>query len=48
MKNNILMTVDEETWEMLNKRKKFGESFNQVIKRSLMEIPETKKEEKNN
>jgi predicted CopG family antitoxin len=35
--------VEDETWDELNKRKKRGESFDEVIKRLILEIPEVRR-----
>ena len=37
-----LIQVQDNTWEDLNKRKKRGETFDDVIVRALLEIPEEK------
>jgi predicted CopG family antitoxin len=37
------MEIKHSTWEELNKRKKVGESFDDVIKRILLEEPEVKR-----
>jgi predicted CopG family antitoxin len=37
---SITITIQDETWEKLNIRKTPGESFDSVINRALMEIPE--------
>lgn len=42
----ITINVEEKTWEELNKRKKAGESFDEVIKRLLLEEPEIKRGKK--
>ena len=35
----ITITVQDETWKMLNDRKQPGETFDSVIRKSLIEIP---------
>ena len=40
MKTTI--TIETETWEALNMRKKHGETFDDVINRMLLEEPEVK------
>ena len=40
--------VEDDTWLILNKRKQVGESFDSVIKKALLEIPEIKKKIKAN
>jgi predicted CopG family antitoxin len=35
--------IQDRTWEELNKRKKRGETFDDVIKKALLEIPEVKR-----
>ena len=36
------MEIKHSTWDELNKRKKVGESFDDVIKRLILEEPEVK------
>jgi predicted CopG family antitoxin len=38
----ITINVEEKTWEELNKRKKAGESFDEVINRLLKEVSKIK------
>lgn len=40
------MEIKHSTWEELNKRKRVGESFDDVIKRMAMEEPEVKRGKK--
>ena len=42
----ITINVEENTWEELNKRKKAGESFDEVISRMILEEPEAKRGKK--
>ena len=35
--------IQDPTWELLNKRKKKGETFDDVINRMALEIPEVRK-----
>jgi predicted CopG family antitoxin len=35
--------ISDKTWEELNKRKKRGETFEDVIVKALLEVPEVKK-----
>ena len=44
----ITISIQDSTWEKLNKRKKAGDSFDDVINKALNEIPENKKEETKN
>ncbi len=37
-----LMQIEDDTWEDLNKRKRRGETFDDIIKRALLEIPDNK------
>jgi predicted CopG family antitoxin len=43
----ITINISDENWESLNKRKKRGESFDEVISRMLLEEPELKEETEN-
>jgi predicted CopG family antitoxin len=38
--------IEDSTWEELNKRKKVGETFDEVINRALLEEPEVKRGKK--
>lgn len=38
--------IEDNTWEELNKRKKVGESFDEVIQRIILEEPELKRGKK--
>lgn len=37
------ITVQDDTWEMLNKRRKRGDTMDDVINRMALETPEMKK-----
>jgi predicted CopG family antitoxin len=39
--------ISDETWKMLNNRKQRGESFEDVIKKALLEEPELNEVSKN-
>jgi len=42
---NTTVTVKESTWTLLNKRKKLGETMDDLISRMCMEEPEAKENE---
>ena len=46
MKNkNTTISIKEDTWSALNKRKQLGESMDDLIKKMCLEEPEVKNEE---
>ena len=38
--------IEDKTWQQLNKRKKVGETFDEVIQRLILEEPEIKRGKK--
>lgn len=44
--NGISIQVEDKTWQQLNKRKKVGETFDEVIQRLILEEPEIKRGKK--
>ena len=40
MKKTTTITISEETWNELNKRKILGESMDELIRRLYLEVPE--------
>jgi len=38
------ITIKKSTWNELNKRKKLGDSMDDILKRMILEFPETKED----
>ena len=34
------ISISDETWELLNRRKKRGQTFDELIKKVLLKVPE--------